>query len=70
MATGGLAGSVVFERNGYTLYAREQQVRGEKYQTVYFFSKRKPVVGKSVDVPEGYLVVVEKKTGIPFLKKK
>ena len=61
---------MVFERNGYTLYAREQKVRGEKVQTVYFFSKRKPVVGGVVDVPDGYLVVTEKKTGIPYLKKK
>jgi hypothetical protein len=61
---------VVFERNGYTLYAREQRVRGERYQTIYFFSKRRPVVGTTVDVPEGYVVAVEKKTGIPYLKKK
>jgi hypothetical protein len=60
----------VFERNGYTLYAREQRVRGEKFQTVYFFTKRKPVVGKPVDVPEGYLVAIERKTGIPYLRKK
>lgn len=61
---------MVFERNGYTLYAREQKVRGEKVQTVYFFSKRKPIVGATVDVPGGYLVVVEKKSGIPYLRKK
>lgn len=61
---------MVFERNGYTLYARDQPTRGDKHQTVYFFSKRKPVVGEAVDVPSGYLVAVEKKTGIPYLKKK
>ena len=61
---------MVFERNGYTLYARDQRVRGEKFQTIYFFTKRKPVVGTTVDVPQGYLVVVEKKTGIPYLRKK
>ena len=58
-----------FERNGYTLYARDQKVRGEKVLTVYFFSKRVPVVGRPITVPEGYVVQVEKKTGIPFLKK-
>lgn len=58
-----------FERNGYTLYARDQKVRGEKILTVFFFSKRVPVVGRPISVPEGYVVQVEKKTGIPFLKK-
>ena len=61
---------MAFERDGYTLYAREQLVRGDRYQTVYFFSKRRPVVGKMADVPEGYLVAVEKKSGIPYLRKK
>lgn len=61
---------MVFERNGYTLYARDQRVRGGRHQTVFFFSKRKPIAGKPVDPPEGYLVVVEKSSGIPYLKKK
>lgn len=61
---------MVFERNGYTLYAREQKTRGDRGLTVYFFSKRKPVVGSAVNVPPGYLVEVEGKTGIPYLKKK
>lgn len=61
---------MVFERNGYTLFAREQRVRGGRYQTVYFFSKRKPVVGDPVDPPDGYLVVVDKASSVPFLKKK
>lgn len=61
---------VVYERDGYTLYARQQLVRGERYQTIYFFSKRKPVVGEVTDVPDGYLVVMEKKSGIPYLRKR
>ncbi len=61
---------MVFERNGYTLYARDQRLRGDKFLTVYFFSKRKPVVGKAVEVPEGYLVLVDKKSGVPYLQKK
>lgn len=61
---------VVFERDGYTLYAREQKTRGEKALTVYFFSKRQPIVGRAVDVPEGYVVAVDGKSGVPYLKKK
>jgi hypothetical protein len=61
---------VAFERSGYTLYAREQRARGEKFQTIYFFSKRKPIVGTSVDLPDGYVVAIDRKTGIPYLRKK
>jgi hypothetical protein len=61
---------VVFEKNGYTLYARKQGVRGNREQTVYFFSKRKPVVGQTVDVPDGYTVSVDRKTGVPYLNKR
>lgn len=61
---------MAFERNGYTLYQRQQKIRGDRYQTIYFFTKRKPVVGETCEVPQGYLVVVEKKTGIPYLRKK
>lgn len=60
---------MVYEKNGFTLYAREQEIRGRRTQTVYFFSKRKPVVGEAVDVPEGYIVSVDRKTGVPFLNK-
>jgi len=61
---------LTFERNGYTLYAREQRVRGEKFQTIYFFSKRRPIVGKAIDVPEGYLVLTDKASGVPYLRRK
>jgi hypothetical protein len=62
---------VAFEKNGYTLYARQQPVRGNQEQTIYFFSKRKPVVGESVDsVPEGYIVSVDRKSGVPYLNKR
>lgn len=62
---------MVFEKNGYTLYARQQPVRGNREQTIYFFSKRKPVVGVAVeDVPEGYTVSIDRKSGVPYLNKR
>jgi hypothetical protein len=61
---------VAFEKNGYTLYARTQLARGKHKSTVYFFSKRKPVVGDPIDVPEGYIVGVDRRSGVPFLDKK
>lgn len=44
-------------------------MRGGRSQTIYFFSKRTPVEGQPVDPPEGYVVAVERESGIPFLKK-
>lgn len=61
---------MVFEKNGYTLYARTQVARAKHKTTVYFFSKRRPVVGSPVDVPEGYVVTVNRRGGVPFLDKK
>lgn len=60
---------MVYEKNGYTLYARKQGIRGKRFQTIYFFSKRKPVVGASIDVPEGYIVAVDRR-GVPYLERK
>jgi len=37
---------------------------------IYFFSKRKPKSGKKMDdMPKGYKVGVNKRTGLPYLKK-
>lgn len=58
-----------YEKNGFTLYARKQEIRGRRFQTIYFFSKRKPVVGEVVDVPEGYIVAVDRR-GVPYLERK
>lgn len=59
-----------FEKNGYTLYARTQIARGKHKTTVFFFSKRKPVVGEPVEVPEGYIVAIDRQSGVPYLDKK
>ncbi|MCD6473902.1 MAG: hypothetical protein J7K47_03240 [Thermoplasmata archaeon] len=55
----------------YTLYTRDVKLKGGKVQTIYFFSARKPKSGKPVDkLPRGYEVVENKRTGLPFLRKK
>ena len=43
--------------------------RGPKVQT-YFFNKKKPKSGKPSEMPAGKKVVVNKRTGLPFLKGK
>lgn len=62
---------VAYEKNGYTLYSREQPLRKGKTETIYFFSKREPIVGDSLEeIPDGYAVSIHGRTGVPFLKKK
>jgi hypothetical protein len=55
---------------GWTLYRREVTLKGGRNQTIYFFSKRSPKSGTACDLPPGYSVGVNKRTGLPFLKKK
>ncbi len=54
----------------YTLYTRDVKLKGGKVQTIYFFSARKPKSGKPAEMPKGYTVVENPRTGLPFLKKK
>lgn len=61
---------MAFEYNDYTLHAREVALKGGHKQTIYFFSQRNPKAGYPVDLPEGYDVAVNKRTGLPYLKKK
>jgi hypothetical protein len=55
---------------GWTLYTREVKLkRGPKVQ-IYFFSRKKPKSGKPCEMPPGKKVIVNKRTGLPFLKGK
>ena len=54
----------------YTLFTRDVKLKGGKKQTIYFFSARKPKSGRMTDLPMGYKVVENPRTGLPFLKKK
>jgi hypothetical protein len=54
---------------GYTLFKRETKTRNRKKTTLHFFSKEKPDKGQPVPLPDGYQIAVNKKTGVPYLKK-
>lgn len=54
----------------YTLYKRESRSDDRKKTTIHFFSKEKPEKGQPTKLPEGYYIAINKKTGIPYLKKK
>lgn len=61
---------MAYEQDGYTLHAREVQLKGGHKQIIYFFSQRAPRSGAPVELPDGYSVIVNKRTGLPYLKKK
>lgn len=64
-----VARMMAFEHNGYTLHAREIHLKNGTRQVIYFFSKRSPKSGIPVEMPQGYAVAANKRTGLPYLKK-
>jgi hypothetical protein len=54
----------------YTLYKLVTDKHSGKKTTIHFFSKEKPEIGDPAQLPDGYQIAVNKKTGIPYLKKK
>lgn len=61
---------MAYKHEGYTLHKRKVILRGGHEQVIYFFSKRTPYVGEAVEkMPEGYTISVNKRTGLPYLRK-
>jgi len=61
---------MAYKQGEYTLYSREVTLRGGRIQRIYYFSKKIPKSGEPYDLPDGYEVGVNKRTGLPYLKKK
>lgn len=61
---------MAYTHDDYTLYAREVKLKGGHKQVIYFFSKRVPKSGVPVELPDSYDVAVNKRTGLPYVKKK
>jgi hypothetical protein len=59
-----------YTQKGYTLYKKEIKGNSGKKTTMHFFSKEQPAAGIPTNIPIGYLVAINKKTGVPYLKKK
>ncbi len=59
-----------YMHKGWTLYTRDVKLKKGPKVTIYFFSKRKPKSGHMCDeMPKGYKVGENKRTGLPYLKK-
>ena len=59
-----------FRHGDYTLYVKEIETKSGKKRTVRFFSKAEPEGAEPIELPKGYKVGKNKKTGLPYLKKK
>jgi len=60
----------VYKHEDYTLYRREMKTKTGKKRFIHFFSKAEPEDAEPIELPQGYEVKVNKKTGVPYLKKK
>jgi hypothetical protein len=54
----------------WTLYERDVKLKGGKSITVYYFSARVPKYGTPCDLPDGHTVGVNKRTNLPYVRKR
>lgn len=59
-----------YRHGDYTLYCRDVTLKSGKSLTIHFFSKRKPKSGKPTPLPDGYIVGINERSKLPYLKKK
>jgi hypothetical protein len=65
----------VEDKNGYILgdfklYKKEIPISESEKRTVHFFSKGKPEDGEATRLPQGYEVIINRETGIPYIRRK
>ena len=58
-----------YTHDGYTLYVKYITLKDGKQYPMYFFSKKTPKSGNPCDMPDGYVVGKNEKTGFLYLKK-
>ncbi len=58
------------DKGTYVLHTRDVELKGGRKQTIYFFSKKgnQPKSGHPTDLPNGKVVGINSRTGLPFLK--
>jgi len=54
----------------YTLYKKDVLLRGNRPQTIYYFAKGTPKSGEPCDLPDGWKICENSKTGFAYIKKK
>jgi len=61
---------MTYNYKDWGLYKKDVTLKGGRIETIYFFSKRKPVSGEPCDKPENMVVGVNERTGLPYLAHK
>ena len=66
-----MAYSVKSKKSGkmYYLHSKDVKLRGDRLQTIYYFAGEAKKNALD-ELPEGYKVIENKRTGLPMLKKK
>ena len=60
----------VYKYGRYTLYKKRVTLESGKTLTIYFFSDHKPKSGTPTGMPDGYVVGINPRSKMPYLKKK
>ena len=60
---------MAYKHGDYTLHGRKVQLKGGREQQIYFFAKKVPKSGSPCEKPSNMVVGVNKRTGLPYLKK-
>jgi hypothetical protein len=66
-----MAFSVKSKKSGkmYHLHSKVVKLKGDRKQTIYYFAGK--ATKDAIDeLPKGYMVIENKRTGLPMLKKK
>jgi hypothetical protein len=59
-----------FHYKGYTLYQKQMDLGNNKKRVIHFFSKDEPEDSTPSPLPKDYEVRVNKKNGVPYIRKK
>jgi len=59
---------MVYRHGDWQLYVIEPNFKGIGKRKMYFFSKKTPKRGTPCDMPDGYKVGVNSRTGLPYLR--
>jgi hypothetical protein len=60
----------IYTYGDFTLYKKDIKTATGRKRTIHFFSKKIPDIGEPAQLPENYEVKVNKRTGLPYLKRK
>ena len=60
---------MTFRYENWILYKSKIILENGSNRTIHFFSKYRPNNEESCDLPKGFIVKINERTGLPFLRK-